>query len=88
MSSRAAVRCIPEYDGIFTPARFNVPELYRNGARRVEYLPFGFDPFLHHPPVPAVSGEVPGADVVFVGTWRPERAAVLEELALRNGDAA
>ncbi len=82
MSSRHAVRCIPAYDCIFTPARFNVPELWRAGARRVEFLPFGHDARFTFPmSVSPDDAATYGSDLVFLGAWRPERAAVLEGLS-------
>jgi len=51
------------------------------GARRVEFMPFGCDPELH----PRVDlAEVPDelkADVVFIGSWDPERERWLRALA-------
>lgn len=79
MSSRHAVDCLPVYDCIFTPAKFNIPELERAGAARVEYLPFGYDTrFTGQSGAPAFSDR---CDVVFVGAWRSERREVLETLA-------
>lgn len=55
------------------------------GAREVQYMPFGCDPELH-PRVDAA--DVPDelrADVVFIGTWDPERERWLKALAAMDG---
>jgi hypothetical protein len=38
---------LPLYDCVFTFLPFLAPYLYQRGARRVEYLPFAFDPDTH-----------------------------------------
>jgi glycosyltransferase involved in cell wall biosynthesis len=81
LTSRHALACIPTYDCIFTVERFNVPELQDRGARRVEYLPLGFDPDIHHPVAVADADRSRyECDVVFVGSWRKDRAETLESL--------
>lgn len=81
VSSEYALACIPIYDYIFTSEKFNIPELKARGAKRVEYLSFGYDPELHRP------GELSAgeysrycSDVVFIGSWRQVRAEILEAL--------
>jgi len=80
-SSRALLDSIPVYDCHFAWARQLVTPLRRAGARRVEYLPFGFDPALFHPV--AVSEEQRkryASEVCFAGTWEPAREDILQEL--------
>lgn len=80
-SSRLAICAIPAYDYIFTPCRFNIPELYDAGAKRVEFLPFGYDPDINVPVELAAAEQAEyGADVAFIGSFRPERAKLLEEV--------
>lgn len=76
------VEAVPEYDCYFIWGRFLLPELNQAGARRAEYLPFGFDPEFHYPV--ALSEEDRAlfeADVVFAGTWDREREEWLTPLA-------
>lgn len=74
---------IPVYDVCVTPKTFNVDELRADGARRVEFLPYAFDPEVHHP-VPARKG--PPSTACFVGGWEPERASFLEHAAREGID--
>ncbi len=74
--------CIPAYDLIATSKRYNVPELMAAGARRAIFVRSAYDPRAHHPVQPAaVDRQRFGADVLFVGTYERERAAMLETLA-------
>lgn len=77
-------RSLPEWDVVFTPRSFAIPELRAGGARRVELLPFGYDETVHRPSarLGALATDVAEA-VTFVGTWAPERATWLEPLAGR-----
>jgi spore maturation protein CgeB len=73
--------CVREYDCVFTPKSYHF-DLYRSaGARRVEFLPYAYDPWCHFPV--EVSPEENGlyaSDVVFVGTWGKRRAQLMEDL--------
>jgi spore maturation protein CgeB len=73
---------VRQADWLLTTKSFNVPELQRAGARRVLYLPNAFDPAIHYPARPSAA-EAAGlaGDVVFIGTFRPERADFLARLA-------
>jgi len=83
-STPAFLQCIPSYDCIFTPTKVNVQEYLLRGARRAEYLPYGYDPEWHFP-VKILPSECPAycVDIAFVGKWTPERADFLEALAGR-----
>ena len=72
---------IPLYDVHFTWSEFLIPEFVKHSAKRVEYLPFAYDPFLHFP-VDLKKDEIKhyGSDLVFVGTWDEEREVILEQL--------
>jgi hypothetical protein len=80
-TSDAMRRSLPLWHVLFTPRPFSGPELEQQGVQRWEYLPFGYDPELSFPSHAAPAE--PGVEdaVVFVGTWDPERVAVLEPLA-------
>jgi spore maturation protein CgeB len=47
--SRWLFRALPQYDVVFSPRRCNLAQLQAVGCRRVEYLPFGYDPELFFP---------------------------------------
>jgi spore maturation protein CgeB len=77
--------CLPAYDLVATYSETTVPELQRMGATHIAWVPLAGDPQLH----PAVSCEADqleqyGADVTFIGGWRPEREAVLAQLGDLN----
>ncbi len=73
---------IPYYDCYFIWGRFLMSELLNKKARRVEYLPFGYDPILHYPViVNDKEKKIYGNDLVFVGTWDKEREAFLAQVA-------
>jgi glycosyltransferase involved in cell wall biosynthesis len=73
---------IPLYDLHLTWGEFMLPHLEKLGARRVAYLPFGYDPAVQYPVAlnEAEQGML-GTDVCFVGSWEPQREALLEGLA-------
>lgn len=73
-SSKFAVQSIKFFDMYLTPCKFNIPELKDRGAKRVEYLPFGYDEDFHKPVADAYNH-----DVLFIGTYRPEREELFIE---------
>lgn len=46
LTARWHMQALKEYDAVFTPRRSNVQDLKDLGCRRVQYLPFGYDPHL------------------------------------------
>ncbi|MBI4454611.1 MAG: glycosyltransferase [Acidobacteria bacterium] len=75
-------QCVSIYDCMFTPRVCNVRELKQAGARRVEHLPFGYDPEIHRRV--SLDGEEKvqyGSDVAFIGDWRQARQQTLEAVA-------
>jgi len=78
---RHAVKCVPLYDCVFTPKSFNISEFLGIGAKRVEFLPYAYDPEFHHPvQVTEQDRAIYGSNVTFVGAWRRDRAELLEML--------
>jgi len=75
-----------EYDVIWSPRRANLEDLRQHGCRRVEYLPFGYNPALHFPEAPTTEGERErfACDVVFVGGADADRLPVARAL-VRTG---
>lgn len=76
-TQRAAV---PYYDFIFATRLVNVDEV-RPLNPNVEFFPFAYYPRIHRPvPISDAEEATWRRDVVFVGTWEEERAALLEHL--------
>lgn len=63
---------LPLWDCVFTFHRCLIPGLYQRGARRVEYLPFGYDPDTHSPrrPPPETT-QLYACQIAYLGTWGP-----------------
>jgi spore maturation protein CgeB len=73
--------CLPLYDLVATYSQSTISVFEGLGARRATWIPLAGDPHLH----PAMSctpadEEEFGADVTFIGGWRPERESVLSRL--------
>lgn len=82
-TSMNILRDFKRSDVFYIWGKFLVDALRAAGCRRVEYLPFGFDP-IQHPPDTAPTPEEQAtnkSDICFVGTWDPEREAALLSLA-------
>jgi len=67
------------FDIYFIWSRTLVSKLLGCGCRRVEYLPFGYDPDYHLPPLDA--DRIERNAVSFVGAWDSQREKLLEALA-------
>jgi spore maturation protein CgeB len=70
-------RALSSWDCYFTWGKFLVDRLYAVGLRRVEYLPFAWDPHRH--PAGELSDE-PRYQVSFVGSYSRHREAWLSRL--------
>lgn len=73
--------CIPEYRCCFTPKSFHMDRYRKAGARRLDFMPYAYDPWCHFPV--ALAGEEArlfSSDVAFIGTWGPEMEACLSDL--------
>lgn len=80
MLDTARIHCLPFFDRVTVSSPAWVEALARFGARRVQYLPFAADTALHRP-ADRVASTALAHDVAFIGTWRREREALLEQLA-------
>jgi spore maturation protein CgeB len=68
------------YDRLLVTREVNVAEVAPLNPR-VEFFPFAYEPSIHRPiSIPPGEAERWGVDVVFVGTYAPHRAAMLEWL--------
>jgi spore maturation protein CgeB len=66
---------IPIADCYFTFLRHMLPSLKQAGARRVEYLPFAYDPDLRHPAdLLDAERQQLHCPLAFVGNYAPDRA--------------
>jgi len=84
-STKEYLKSIPIYDCHFTWGRFLIERLLDEGARRVEYLPFAFDPEFHFPDQSPKEAPISSVyDVIFIGTWDREREEVLEKISDYN----
>lgn len=76
---------IPEYDLCVVVREWNRGEYTALGARTVMRVMMGFDEVAHAPlPLSTEDAEKWRSDVVFVGTWMPERGPFLAELVRRG----
>jgi spore maturation protein CgeB len=81
-TSMNILRNLKRCDLFYIWGKFLMDALRAAGCRRVEYLPFGFDPVLHPPTDVGVDKMREYAcDICFVGTWDEERERALESLA-------
>ena len=83
MSARFFWPALGEYDVVFSPRRANIDDLRRHGCRRVEYLPFAYNPEFHYSEAPTSSKELEqfSADVVIIGGADPDRTPLAIALA-------
>lgn len=80
-SSNFLIRSIPVYDCHFIWSKYLMCQLLEHGARKVEWLPFAFDPDLHPQVTLSTEDKIKyGSDMVFIGTWDREREYLLESL--------
>lgn len=80
-SNPKVVESIPFYDLYCIWSRRLIERLRCQGAKRVVYLPFGFDEDFHQP----AASLAQKMDVIsFVGSWDPERERILSELTGYN----
>ena len=78
-------RAIPEYDLCAVVREFNRREYLNLGAKRVLRVMMGYDEVAHaRLPYSAEDEKEWSSDVVFVGTWMPERGPFMAEL-IRQG---
>jgi hypothetical protein len=72
VGDRAKLDALGAYDLVVTFGRPFVPVLYQMGARRVERLPFAYDPGLHYPrQLTSEEGRRYGSPVAYMGCWGP-----------------
>jgi len=75
------LRAIPEYDLCVVVRDFNCQELMDLGAKKVLHVMRCYDELAHaRLPYSAQDEGFWGSEVVFVGTWMPERGPFMEEL--------
>lgn len=79
-------KSIKYYDVYFIWGEFLIDKLYKVGAKRVEYLPFFYDPEIHYPieVKDNKEREYYGSDVAFIGTYDEEREWWLNQIKNYN----
>lgn len=80
-TNRHVVDSLSFFDLYLIWSRYLVPKLKEAGCRRVEYLPFAYDPDVHFRANP---GSVNPDRVLFVGSWDKERESALTALGEFN----
>ena len=75
---RSFLRNLCHYDHIFSTKKALCRSLEKAGTPSTSWLPFAYDPALHHPPLERSKNQA--ADVLFVGTGAVERLPWLEAL--------
>ncbi len=81
-ATKDSIESIPLFDIYYIYAKSLMQPLREAGARRVEYLPFCYDPHMLKPPLSITERdrEKYSTDVVFAGTWEPMRQWWLEHI--------
>jgi len=75
------IQCLPLFDRVIVYSHELVDVFERMGARRAVPLGFAADIDLHQPYLDNGDADLRNADISFIGNWRPEREAFLEQLA-------
>lgn len=74
-------KSIPLYDAYFIWGKFLIEPLKKAGAKIVEYLPFGYDSYVHYPiKIDEKEKNFYSSDIAFVGSWDEERENWLNHL--------
>lgn len=75
------ILCLPLFDLVASYSRSGLEQFQSLGAKRVVWIPLAGDPSMHAS-VDCTESEKNqyGADVTFIGGWRPEREAILSKL--------
>ena len=73
------IRNLRRCDIFYSYGKFMIETLRSAGCRRVEYLPFAFDPVVHPPDTAIADSERAHfqSEICFVGTWDAQREAAL-----------
>jgi spore maturation protein CgeB len=74
------IQSLPLFDRVITVSPGWIDAFVRLGARRVHSLPLAADPDLHFPVNGEGSADTTVRELAFVGNWRAEREAFLEQL--------
>ena len=75
------IQSLPMFDRVITISPAWIGAFERLGAKRVNYLPPAADTDVHRPAAEHDGKSSKQHDLAFIGNWRPEREAFLEQLA-------
>ncbi len=79
--SHNLISCLPLFDLVASYSQASLEQLRRLGAKRVAWIPLAGDPSMHSAaPCSESEKQRYGADVTFIGGWRPERETILSTL--------
>jgi hypothetical protein len=79
------ILCLPLFDLVASYSESSLEHLQNLGAKRVAWIPLAGDPSMHSAVANSESEKLLyGADVTFIGGWRPEREAILSNLCSFN----
>lgn len=83
------LEALPEYDVVCSTRRANLDDLARLGCGCARYVPFGYDPFLHHP-VRLSEGEYSAlrSEAMFAGGADADRVPYFEAVGRAGIDLA
>lgn len=78
---------LKKYDLVVSTKTKLLSDLNKHGIKKIEYLPFGYDPYLHYQPLESYSLEKEkfDADISFIGTGDKERLPYLNAVAAIKG---
>jgi len=80
-------KVLRSYEVVFSPRRQNLEDLRRHGCRRVEYVPFAYDPVLHAP-AEGATAEEQAVDVIFAGGADADRLPYARALVVAGLNVA
>jgi spore maturation protein CgeB len=76
------MNALPHYDWIFSTRTSNITDIKHRGGSRVAYVPFGYEPAIHHHDPPSSSAEKVqfAADIAFAGGADQDRIPIFTSL--------
>jgi spore maturation protein CgeB len=82
-STRDLLECIPQYDLYVCTKKAIMPEVLQAGAKRVQFVPFGYHPAFHFPEVAVTAEERAkfACDVAFIGGADKDRLDFVRALS-------
>lgn len=76
--SASFFRNLPQYDWVFSTKTSLLTKLREVGAKQVEFLPFAYDPMIHHSPLESSEGDT-FPDVCLIGGADQDRVKLVKQ---------